>query len=608
MPIYPQLQKSMRKDRQRSVEVQLYDLLERTLPPGYTVIYGWEWTRKFTRVSSQDIYDPLTGEVPDPHTHPLGEIDFILITPKALLILEVKGGEITLENGTWFRIHHGYARESISDPLSQARKNRFAIQYKLQSEPKLRHKFIPLGYAVIFPHTPAWQLDTEDSDLQSLLLFQENVNETLIERLNSSIDFWKHLWTRDGQENTMSSSDIALMIDLLAPTARMKKPQLRGILDQFQAEVLTLTERQYQVLKGLSGNRKAIITGGAGTGKTLLAMEKARRTAAQGHKTLFTCANRLLSKHVKGHLKDIKNLEVMNFHELCYQWGTKAGIANLTDPDGPERNDLKSEYYNEVLPDALCEASALIDQKYQAVIVDEGQDMHEIYWAALQWCLTEDDPIFYIFCDPHQSIWHIKDKLPFEKPTYHLYDNLRNSRKIFSKLLKLCVETDYGTGCTHEGEYEIVRLKKGAAQIESKLQEILSRLTQEGISLKDISIITGKSRDHSRLADLASIGPFPLTRDLRDTTDKVLFSSVRQYRGMESAIVIMIEVDHIIDQHKLRREIHDRFEYMEDESALEKIAKETLLIGMSRAQHSLYILADQRTAIQLNQMGLGAKG
>jgi len=93
---------------------------------------------------------------------------------------------------------------------------------------------------------------------------------------------------------------------------------------------------------------------------------------------------------------------------------------------------------------------------------------------------------------------------------------------------------------------------------------------------------------------------------LSDRAEKVLFSSARRYRGMEAQVVILIEVDAITDLQKLRHELRDRLDLLENDKRLERIARETLLIAMSRAQHSLYIIADKDTEKRLNELGLGA--
>jgi len=308
-------------------------------------------------------------------------------------------------------------------------------------------------------------------------------------------------------------------------------------------------------------------------------------------------------------MAEIENLEVMNFHQLCYKWGVRAGISNLKDPDAPNIGQVPKDYYQNLLPEALLKAAELIpEDRFDAVIVDEAQEMEDLYWIALQGCIRDDDPIFYIFCDPNQSIWHLESNLPFSGPSFQLSENLRNSRKVFEAVKKLCPDSQYEAGCIEEGHYEIVLFEDIGNQLESKIIELLSHLVSQGVALKDIVIITGKSRESSVLYKRERIGNYTIALELTDMADQVLFSSARRYRGMEAQVVIMIEVDAITDLQKLRHELRDRLDLTEDDHRLEKIARETLLIGMSRAQHSLYIIADGDTAKSLDRWGLGVIG
>ncbi len=606
MPVYPrELTQSMREDEKRGAEIFLYDLLREKFPPGYTAIYNAEWACSFDKVREHNLVDPLNGEAPGPGTYPLGEVDFLLVTPRCLLIVEVKGGLMSVEGGTWYRTGRNGLKQAVDCPLAQARRNMFAVCGTLKNGWRYYRRFIPTGYAVVLPHTPAWSQGGSLQHWQKLILFQEHAGESIMDRLEETLTFWGDLWKDyTGRQETLTEVDRKHIISVCATTTRISKPRLRQAIQEFQGQILKVTESQYGILRGLSSNRRAVITGGAGTGKTLLAMEKARQMALQGQWTLFTCANRLLSQHVKDHLQEVENLEVMNFHELCFNWGLKAGIPDLKDPDGPEGNELPQEYFQDTLPEVLFEAAQILTHRYDAVIVDEAQDMHEVYWTALQCCLKEDAPIFYIFCDPGQSIWNLRDTLPFDQPSFGLSENLRNSKKIFAALKHLSSRPDYEGGCSREGELKILPLK-GPKNLERRLQALLLKLVQEGVQPRDIVILTGRSREQSRLAQKKKLGQFPLTRDLQATENQVLFSSVRQFRGMESAVVVMVEVDAIVDLAKLRQELEDRLDLLPDDDRLETIAKETLAIGMSRAQHSLYILADAATARHLKALGVG---
>ena len=602
MPVYPtKLPAIIRQDPFRTAELKLYDCFKENLPPDHAVIYNTEWICNFRRQNLEDLVDPFTHSKANPKDYPVGEVDFIFIAPFGLLVLELKGGEVFVEDGTWYSRDSGDNVHVIENPLSQARKNMFAVVSTMKSCRRFHNRFIPAGYAAILPGTPKWNVEIVG---QRLVLFQEHSNELLLWKLKELIMYWRRLWEDHGKHvENLDREDIKLVVSKFAPTVELKKQPLRRTIEEFQEQVLTLTENQFEILKSLGGNPQAVITGGAGTGKTLLAIEKARQVAGHGHRTLFTCPNRLLSQYVKSQLRDVANLEVINFHGLCYNWGVKAGIEGLLDPDGPERHQVAASYYKEVLPEVLVDAADILEDRFEAVIVDEAQEMDDIYWAALQCCLVEEDPIFYIFCDPNQAIWHLDNCLPLKSPIFHLNKNLRNSRKVFAVLKQLCGEADYETGCSHEGEFELINLGD-EEDLLKRLGKLLSELIHRGYSQKDIAIITGKSLDKSRLAGLEAVNGFELTNDLFSTADKMLFSSTRQFRGMEAMVIIMIEADYIVELDKLRDELGTRFRYGNDEDTLSKIARETLLIGMSRAQHSLFIIADDETTKKLKTMGI----
>ncbi len=600
MPVYPvKLPESMSDDARRGAEIALYHLLQQSLPDNYMAIYNVEWLCK---QSTADIVDPYTQSRLNPNEYPMGETDFILASPKGVLVLEVKGGSVYIEEGSWYSMDREGRSHEIENPLIQARRNMFALIHSLGCCPVFRNRFIPVGYAAVLGQTEMWAEEVTD---QRLFIFEEQVSNELIKRLQELLGYWRHLWQeyRGEQLPGLESGDLEKIVELFVPTTSIKKKPARYELDQFKEQVFELTEGQFEVIKCLEGNRKAIISGGAGTGKTLLAMEKARQIAGRGYKTLFTCPNRMLAKYVKLQLQSVENLDIMNFHGLCYQWGKKAGFADLIDPDHPGESKIPYDYYRITLPEALFDAAQEINEQYEAIIVDEAQEMESLYWTALQSCLDDNEAVFYIFCDPTQAIWHHDFELPFQEPTFRLYKNLRNSRNVFNQLQKLCDDSGYETGSTHDGEFEAIVLAKDE-HLRGRLEKLLESLVSKGFSVKEIAIVTGKSRNTSELAAVNSIGRFPLTRDLYNTEDRVLFSSARRFRGMEAMAVIMIEVDCIVDLDKLKSELGERFKYGDNQEIMQNIAIETLLIGMSRAQHSLYMVVDRETLMDLKGLGL----
>jgi DNA replication protein DnaC len=93
---------------------------------------------------------------------------------------------------------------------------------------------------------------------------------------------------------------------------------MRCIADIFEREhhkIDELTQSQFRVLRQLRGHKRATIIGGAGTGKTLLAIEKATQLAEQGFRVLLVCFNRNLKDWITGNLKH-SNIVICTFHGL----------------------------------------------------------------------------------------------------------------------------------------------------------------------------------------------------------------------------------------------------------------------------------------------------
>ncbi len=138
-------------------------------------------------------------------------------------------------------------------------------------------------------------------------------------------------------------------------------------------KLVQLTEQQFVALS-LLGDRKRVAIGGcAGSGKTMLALEKARQFSELGMNVLLTCFNAPLAEYLKHRLP---NVDVYNFHEFCRQAAKKA--------EQPlPRNVNEQEYYENVLPEALLKAADKIGRVYDAIIIDEGQDFKDNYWVAI---------------------------------------------------------------------------------------------------------------------------------------------------------------------------------------------------------------------------------
>lgn len=190
-----------------------------------------------------------------------------------------------------------------------------------------------------------------------------------------------------------------------------------------------LTEEQQRVIQQLRGMRRVRIAGCAGSGKTLVAAEKAIRLCYAGLRTLFLCHNPLLAEHVR-HLTLGSGVHVETFGE----W-----VARLAGESGKISQEEWSNF-EEPTPRMLEQAfDAVVGRDmYDAAIVDEGQDFRAEWWTVVEASLTDPNAgTLYIFHDELQAVLPYRAQYPIREPVLDLSRNCRNAGKIYELIRRL---------------------------------------------------------------------------------------------------------------------------------------------------------------------------
>jgi hypothetical protein len=140
----------------------------------------------------------------------------------------------------------------------------------------------------------------------------------------------------------------------------------------------------------------------------MLAAAKAERLAREGYRTLLVCFNQRLATTLRRELleapdaaKASGSLEVTTFHRLCETLGERAGVL----PARPE--EPGPEWWDEALPHTLEAATeALPDERFHAIVVDEGQDFEARWFDALEALLVDPGhDVLWVFHDPGQALY-----------------------------------------------------------------------------------------------------------------------------------------------------------------------------------------------------------
>jgi len=552
-------------DSRRKAEILTYRALQEQLGSGWLVFYSCAWLGR-----------GAPGAPPRD-----GEIDFVVAHPaQGVLLIEVKGGRIRHdpERGQWLTIdRHGKAHEI--NPFGQVRACRHALIDKFRSLPRWDRRRVPVWYAVAFP----------DAEVRGARLPLEAPADVILDgpdiarieqRLGQILDYWHN------QEPFAIPDGPGLMsqlTDLLAPRTELPN-HLSLAIDRDEREIVQLTTAQFRTLDQLRRLRRTAIAGCAGSGKTLLAVEKARRLAAEGYRTLLTCFNIPLGEHLAAITRDVEGaerLQAVNFHGFCERMIRAAGLA-LPDVAATEQDQETSRIYKEVFPELLMQAmEARPDLKVDAIVVDEGQDFDLTWWVALTECLVDPgNGVCYVFYDDNQSLYEGRGAIPFE--TSHCLDvNVRNTRTIHQDSLKFYRSDALPESGGPQGRPVEYLAYEGEKQLRKRLSVVLNRLVAgEGVPARDIVVLTPRSVSRSTLlgSDLAS--GFRLVEGPPAGPREVEFRSIYRFKGLERPVVVLVDLD-------------ERFELQQDRWP------ELCYVAFSRARSHLICLGRESVLARL---------
>lgn len=354
-----------------------------------------------------------------------GEVDFLIVDPDhGILVLEVKGGQIAYDapDHLWYR-QLGQRRKQIKDPFAQARDNLHYLTDLVieRSFPAAKTPPFARGFAVVFPDC-VFQGDMPGGAEEAIVLAADD-----LPRLGASVQRALVAWDRRPGAPRLGQRVMEGIVKALSPSFQLLPVLFRTVEEQ-EEKLVRLTQRQLELLEFLGDHERAVIEGVAGSGKTLLALAQTQRFADVGRETLFVCYNKALAQWVRDALPEhySERVTVRHFHSLCAEWCRKAGIA-FPAKSGSDTWPFWRVEAAELLVNAV-EAGA---DKFDAVVVDEGQDFEDLWWYALtQLQRDQDSGPFYVFYDPAQNLFVDDGCLPDLGRPFQLPTNCRNTKRI----------------------------------------------------------------------------------------------------------------------------------------------------------------------------------
>ena len=495
-----------------------------------------------------------------------GEIDFVILHPKmGILLLEVKGGIIGRDkNDSWYSIRKDGTHVDIKNPFEQVKDNKYALIKKIGSLPNWQYQLPTIGHAVAFPDGTIDSADFGADIPKEIVMLHENLGD-IRTWVRNCLKFWAgEKFVPPGE------SGVSALVGLLKKSWFLREPRLGEEINVEQALIDKYTEEQFALLDWVAGRPRAAIRGLAGSGKTILAVKKAQQLAHEGFRTLLACYNKNLADNLNETTGKQPRLKIRTFHGLCQEYASKTGRIQK-----PDWDDHRADFFESIMPDALLEAAATAndDYKFDAIVVDEGQDFSDTWWSALELLLTDpENGVFYVFFDDNQLVYNRKMKIPVQEAPFSLTINCRNTKKIHEASSKF-YKSDLKTRCKGPigREPGINIYGTPPFTVEARLTEILARLVYEqNVSTSDIVILSVGGINSHPLNEVKTAGAIGLVSEKANLPNEVQCTTIRLYKGLEKPVVILVEP-----------------------SKNDKGYAELMYVGMSRAQNHLELLTNQ---------------
>jgi hypothetical protein len=444
----------------------------------------------------------------------VGELDFVVLSRRGILVLEVKGGRVDCHDGIWtFTDRFGVEHRRSESPFQQARSGMFSLKRRLERQLGAETvRSLTWGYAVVFPDVDFDVCSVEWDDPMVLDAATLRGRQDLTEPLESAYAYWQ---AKRSRHELIPPTCLEAIRSFLRPSFE-RIPSLRHRADQLDVAMEHLTEEQYRKLDIIDCNPRILCAGGAGTGKTFIGVELARREAAAGAKCLFVTSTPLLEAFTRTRLN-----------------ASAIAVATPRDlPLGP----------------------------FDVVVVDEGQDLLNLEdLSALDQVLKGglERGRWRIFYDVNRQSGLVgrfdEEALELLRGcggvNVRLTKNCRNTHEIVLQT-KLLTSADLGTASAGHGppvEFAFYSSRKEQVEL---IDAHLHSLQTDDVPPGDITILSPQPYEDSaasgcraarrhRLArfDQAIAGQWPV-----NTTT---FAGIAEFKGLENRFVLLVDVEQL---------------------------------------------------------------
>lgn len=521
---------------------------------------------------------------------PMGEIDFVVLIPQlGMIFLEVKSHRaIEFLDGVWL---YGASKKSGKNPFAQAREGMFSVREKLVREIENLSR-IPFAYGVSFPsvtfHNQSiewerWQIvDQKDLLKPGLKVSLEKlIRETTAVLLinNKSVFVEPAIFTETFAKKILST--LRPSFDLV-PIGDSQQQEV-------QIELLKLTSQQYLILDAFESNSRILISGPAGTGKTVLTNESLRRAVGSGDsKIAYFCFNKNLAQKLREQIRTPNGVTIANID---------AWLTEISDYLAPQ-DSVGRTHFQEELPAKAVDAILSRDDlagSFDLVIIDEAQDILKPHYLEIidlilkgglrggKWIMGGDFVYQNVYSEFGLSPEEFLENYGTSAARLTLTKNCRNSPEIGTFVSQHSIASPLYEGylrANYEQDPSTHFFEEHDEQLSLVLGTIKA-LVSEGVSVSDIVVLSPmRTGSVGELLENHPGNPFKLRRFGQTRRPSIRYTTIHGFKGLESHAVIVTDICSLSEEYE----------------------KTLLYVALSRAQNRLELFCHKAVKPELRKL------
>ncbi len=481
-----------------------------------------------------------------------GEVDFLLLHREhGLLCIECKGKGVRRDGfGQWWRRDDDGDMPMKRSPYKQARENQHDLVDQLEERwQKLANtgaQRLPLifGYAVAFPDARFDEDNLRPADVPEAIVFDSRHLVDPLSWVRGAVSCWRKA-ARKAPEPFSSREFKRFRKSVVFPIVGIVEC-LGSRLDADEAALVRVSRDQLQAMQHLIAQPRMHVTGGAGTGKTVLAIETARRFAERGADVLFVCFNKALAGGLRKRLRDeatAGSIIVQHFHSICWHESKRVHGEPFTVPKDKAE---KQRFWLEAAPNYVLESIvAEKARRFDAIVVDEAQDFLPSWWVVLLELLRDQKTgRLAVFGDAEQDIFGRGQAGLPPMPVFNLTINYRNTKAIAAVVSRLGRNNNEAWRHSPDGIEPTSHGMRRPAKDVQAVSELVQRLVKnDRITPDRIVVLTPHSKKNSSFKSVESFGPIALSDDPFERSGAVLHTTLSGFKGLESDVVILADID-----------------------------------------------------------------